>query len=313
MNIIFAGTPDFSAKILRTLIDSKHNIRAVLTQPDRPKGRGRKLTASPVKLLSADNYIDVLQPRTLKSEDAQSMLAELEADVMVVVAYGLILPKAVLSLPTKGCINIHASLLPKYRGAAPIQAAILNGDSESGVTVMQMNEGLDTGDMLYKATCMLVEDETSLSLHDKLADLGSKALLETLSLIDSNKLEPVSQNNQLATYAGKIQKNDALINWNESAVVIERRIRAYNPWPIAYTQFSKSERLRVFKANVLDGVCAEKPAGTVLSSCSQGLDIACGEGVIRIEQLQFSGGTVIGSESIKNACAQKIPLTTVLG
>jgi methionyl-tRNA formyltransferase len=233
-NIIFAGTPHFSVAALEALIQSPHKVVAVYTQPDRPSGRGRKLTESPVKQKALEHHLSVYQPLSLKNPEEQQRLADLKADLMVVVAYGLILPKAVLQAPRLGCINIHASLLPRWRGAAPIQRAIVAGDARSGVTIMQMDEGLDTGAMLYKVQCPIEQNDTSEILLNRLSTMGADALLHTLAHLTSIKPEP--QDHHLATYAHKITKEEANIDWSEPADVIARKIRGFNPWPVMYTR-----------------------------------------------------------------------------
>ena len=232
MKVIFAGTPEFSVKTLEALIHSSHSVVAVYTQPDRPAGRGRQLTKSPVKQLAEFNHIPVLQPTTLRDPVEQQKLMDFKADVMVVVAYGLILPKPVLSAPRLGCINIHASLLPRFRGAAPIQRAILAGDTETGITIMQMDEGLDTGAMLKKIYCPIEKTDTSATLHEKLAKLGADALIETLENLTTITPEP--QDESKATYAHKISKEEAEIDWHTSAKELSQKIRAFDPWPVAF-------------------------------------------------------------------------------
>ncbi|MFK5984266.1 MAG: methionyl-tRNA formyltransferase, partial [Pseudomonadota bacterium] len=234
MNIIFAGTPVFAATTLNDLLNSQHNIVAVYTQPDRPSGRGRKLTPGPVKKLAQEYDIQVLQPLNLKLAEDQQILKSFNADIMIVVAYGVILPEIVLTTPKYGCLNIHASLLPRWRGAAPIQRAILAGDKQSGVTIMQMDKGLDTGDMLTISQCDIEANDTASSLHDKLAQLGSIALLATLDKIQNNTLVATAQNNELAKYAHKIDKQEGKIDWTKNAINIVRQIQAFNSWPVAF-------------------------------------------------------------------------------
>ncbi len=308
LRIIFAGTPEFAAHHLQVLIDSQsiqkehgykkqchHEIVGVYTQPDRPAGRGKKLTPSVVKKLALEHDFPVFQPLSLKDESAQAELKSLNADVMIVVAYGLILPKVVLDTPTYGCINVHASLLPRLRGAAPIQRAILgdastpNGDSQSGVTIMQMDVGLDTGDMLQKSSCDILPSDTTASLHDKLMYLGGDALLKVLEQIVAHDLNPVVQDEHLATYAEKITKQEAQINWGLASDKIERCIRAYNPFPVAYT-FFKKQRIKIYAANICppDAKSSDK-VGEVLDLDESGLIIACGEGLLRVTCLQLPG------------------------
>ncbi|MCW8932785.1 MAG: methionyl-tRNA formyltransferase [Gammaproteobacteria bacterium] len=293
MKIIFAGTPEFSAVALQALLESEHEVIAVYTQPDRPAGRGRKLTASPVKALALENSIPVYQPVSLKSEEAQQELASLEADVMVVVAYGLILPKNVLQSPKEGCLNIHASILPRWRGAAPIQRAILAGDSQSGVTIMQMDEGLDTGNMLTMKYCDIEAGDTGSSLYDKLASMGALALMQTLRDIEDDHLKPVVQDDSLAIYAHKLDKKEAQIDWQQNAGEIVRKIQAFNSWPVAYTDY-KGKSLRLWQARLVDNdqKCRENSGhecGRVIAESPEGIDIVAGNGVVRILELQMPG------------------------
>ncbi len=234
LKIIFAGTPDFAARHLDALLASEHQVVGVFTQPDRPAGRGNKLTPSPVKTLAQSRDIPVFQPKSLRPAENQHLVADLEADVMVVVAYGLILPQAVLTMPRLGCINVHGSLLPRWRGAAPIQRALWAGDSETGVTIMQMDVGLDTGDMLHKLNCPITAQDTSATLYDKLAQLGPQGLLETLSQLADGRAQPEKQDDALANYAEKLSKEEARLNWQLPAAQLERCIRAFNPWPVSY-------------------------------------------------------------------------------
>jgi methionyl-tRNA formyltransferase len=255
LRIIFAGTPTFAAESLRALLHTQHEVVAVYTQPDRPVGRGRELKPSPVKELALARKLPIFQPVSLRDSQAQAELAELNADIMVVAAYGLILPKAVLDTPRLGCINVHGSLLPRWRGAAPIQRAILTGDKETGITIMQMDVGLDTGAMLYKMSCPISEHDTSASLHDRLALLGGDALLTVLEAIENDEpFNPQTQDNSLATYAQKLSKEEGNIDWSRSALEITRAIRAFNAWPVAYTKY-KGKRC-VFGKHILSMVRA---------------------------------------------------------
>ncbi len=308
LRIIFAGTPDFAAHHLQALIDSSHQIVAVYTQPDRPAGRGKKLTPSPVKTLALAHELPVLQPESLKDPQAQAELFEHNADVMVVVAYGLLLPKAVLETPRYGCLNVHGSLLPRWRGAAPIQRAILgddtgdgNGmaDKETGVTIMQMDVGLDTGDMLYKSACDIEPDETTASLHDKLMRLGAPALLATLEQVQLDQLQPEPQNNAQATYAEKITKQEAQIDWSKPATFIERKIRAYNPFPVAYT-FLNDKRLKIYKATSINISNNEKTPGDIVAFNEDGVVVACGEGALALQQLQVPGKRSMSIAELQN-------------
>lgn len=287
LKIIFAGTPEFAATTLSKLLESEHEVCAVYTQPDRPAGRGRKLTPSPVKQLATQHDLPVYQPDSLKDPAAQQQLAALEADIMVVVAYGLILPQVVLDTPRHGCLNIHASLLPRWRGAAPIQRAIEAGDNESGVTIMQMNAGLDTGDMLYKSSCPIEPNDTAQTLHDRLAEMGANTLLAVLQQVLSNTLQPEPQNEALANYAAKMEKQEAEINWQESAQEIAHRIRAFNPWPVCFTQLH-GKPFRILMAYPL-GANNNASPGTVIKADQEGIDVACGTGVLRLSDVQMAG------------------------
>jgi methionyl-tRNA formyltransferase len=288
LKVIFAGTPDFSAVALQALLDSQHQVIAVYTQPDRPAGRGRKLTASPVKELALQHDIPVYQPASLKDEQAQRELDDLQADVMVVVAYGLILPEAVLSAPKYGCLNIHASILPRWRGAAPIQRAILAGDEQSGVTIMQMDKGLDTGDMLTISRCRIEASDTGSRLHDRLADMGALALMQTLSDIEADRLQPVAQDDAQATYAHKLDKQEALINWQDEAAAIVRKIQAFNSWPVAYTDYN-GQSLRLWQARFIAQDTSGLSAGQVIAESPEGIDIVASNGIVRVLELQMPG------------------------
>lgn len=289
MKIIFAGTPHFAAGALAALLE-EHQIVAVLTQPDRPSGRGMQLTASPVKQLALQHGLPVMQPATLKNEDIQKELAALDADVMVVAAYGLILPQTVLQIPRLGCLNIHASLLPRWRGAAPIQRAILAGDTETGVTIMQMDAGLDTGDMLLKKTCRIEADETAESLHDKLAVLGAHGITEALRVLEKGKLPAEKQDSQQATYAAKLTKAEAQLDWAKTAAELERAVRGYFPFPVASTSFGETQ-IKVLKAALSEGK-ADLP-GTVLAIDKEAIHVACGEGVLALKVMQKPGGKAL--------------------
>lgn len=300
LKIIFAGTPQFAAVALEALLHSPHHLVAVYTQPDRPAGRGLKLTASPVKQLALQHQLPLYQPKTLKDEHEQTVLAGLQADVMVVAAYGMLLPEPVLRIPRLGCINIHPSLLPRWRGAAPIQRTIFAGDKTTGVTIMQMDAGLDTGPLLLQRTYTLTEDETSQTLHDKMAILGATALLETLDLLAQEKAQPQPQDNDLAMYAHKISKEEALIDWTRPAIELEQEIRAFNPWPVAYTSWqSKNLRIWQAKAIISDNHTAEPR--TILAASKDGIDIATGVGALRLLQLQLPGGKVMSATDFYNA------------
>lgn len=297
-NIIFAGTPEFSVRTLQALIESPHNIIAVYTQPDRPAGRGRKLTASPVKQLAEKHQLSVYQPVSLRDEQEQKKFADLRADLMVVVAYGLLLPKAVLSAPRLGCINVHASLLPRWRGAAPIQRSILSGDSKTGITIMQMDEGLDTGAMLHKVECSIGPNDTSETLHDRLAELGAKALLDTLNHLAD--IKPEAQDNSLATYAQKIKKEEAQVDWTGSADEIVRKVHAFNPWPVAYFNMGENA-VRIWEAEVLKEDVKNAVPGAIVQVSSRGIDVTTGNGILRLQKLQFPGGRAMSAADILNS------------
>lgn len=287
MRIVFAGTPDFAAVALKALLQQGHEVVAVYTQPDRPSGRGRKLSPSPVKHVALDADIPVFQPETLKSDDAQAELAALKPEVMIVAAYGLILPQAVLDIPTRGCLNIHASLLPRWRGAAPIHRAIAAGDEETGITIMQMNAGLDTGDMLVKLTTPIHATDTGGALHDRLADLGGQAILTALDELEKGNLKPEAQDDTLASYAHKLSKEEGHLNWSGSATDLARRIRAFNPWPGTFAQ-SGEHKIRIHAADALDAASEAEP-GTIVKRDRDGIDVACASGILRLQQVQLPG------------------------
>ena len=294
MKVIFAGTPDFSVIALQALLDSEHEVIAVYTQPDRPAGRGRKLTASPVKALALASDLKVFQPVTLKDEASQKQLLELNADVMIVVAYGLILPEVILHAPHHGCLNIHASILPRWRGAAPIQRAILAGDAQSGVTIMQMDKGLDTGDMLTIEQCAIAASDTASSLHDRLSIMGAKAMLQVLNDITHGKLEAQKQVEAEATYAHKLDKKEAEIDWQHEAFMIVQKIQAFNSWPVAYTHFSKDmgkkQTLRLWQAQFIDDKKNHAAQyGEVIAESAMGVDVRAKSGIVRILELQMPG------------------------
>lgn len=299
MKIIFAGTPEFASTALNSLLKSEHEVIAVYTQPDRPAGRGRKLTASPVKQLATQHDIPVYQPQSLKHEEEQKLLRSLNADLMVVAAYGLLLPLAVLQIPSRGCINIHASLLPRWRGAAPIHRAILAGDSETGITIMQMDEGLDTGGMLLKKSCPILPGDTSACLHDRLAALGGEALLEALKGLETGSLVAKPQDNALATYASKLSKDESKIDWNKSAEEIDRQIRGLNPWPVAQCNYDEKV-LRIWFSKCIGGDTSMSP-GSVIQADKQGVDVATGKGIIRLLTLQLPGGKPLDAASFINS------------
>ena len=299
LKLIFAGTPDFAARHLAALLSSDHEVVAVYTQPDKPAGRGQKLTASPVKELALTHNLPVYQPASLRKEEAQAELAALGADLMVVVAYGLILPKVVLDTPRLGCINVHGSLLPRWRGAAPIQRSIWAGDAETGVTIMQMDVGLDTGAMIRKVSCPIAADETSASLYDKLAGLGPHALVDTVNAIAAGDTAAEVQDDALANYAQKLSKEEARIDWSMEAAAIERCIRAFNPWPISWFEVA-DQTVKVWQAAVIDSDHGQ-PAGTLLKADKQGIDIATGKGVLRLLTLQPPGKKAMSVPDLLNS------------
>ncbi|WP_281559026.1 methionyl-tRNA formyltransferase [Thalassomonas sp. RHCl1] len=302
LNIIFAGTPDFAAEHLKALIASEHNVVAVYCPVDRPAGRGKKLTACATKVLAMEHNIPVEQPLNFKDVADQQKLAEYQADVMVVVAYGLLLPTVILETPRLGCINVHGSLLPEWRGAAPIQRSLEAGDAETGVTIMQMDKGLDTGDMILKASCAITDTDTSASLYNKLAELGPKALLETLTLMAGDSYPREKQDNDLATYAAKLDKTEAELNWQLSAAELHRKIRAYIPWPVAqftYHENDKAHKVRIWQASVLEKT-TDKVPGTILAAGKSGIEVATADGVLNLESLQLPGKKALAVQDILN-------------
>jgi methionyl-tRNA formyltransferase len=299
LRIIFAGTPDFAARHLDALLSSGHQVVGVFTQPDRPAGRGKKLMPSPVKVLAEEHGLPVFQPVSLRPQENQQLVADLNADVMVVVAYGLILPKAVLDMPRLGCINVHGSLLPRWRGAAPIQRSLWAGDSETGVTIMQMDVGLDTGDMLYKLACPIAAEDTSATLYDKLADLGPQGLIETLQQLADGKTQPEVQDESLVTYAEKLSKEEAQIDWSLSAAQLERCIRAFNPWPMSWMTID-DQPVKIWKASVIDGKSHAEP-GTIIDANKQGIQVATTDGILNLESLQPAGKKAMSAQDLLNS------------
>ncbi len=302
---MFAGTPDFAASVMTAILNSPHNIIACYTQPDRPAGRGRKLTASPVKALAQEHDIPVYQPLNFKQAEDLEQLQALNADLMVVVAYGIILPKAVLETPQLGCINVHASLLPRWRGAAPIQRAIAEGDKETGVTIMQMDEGLDTGAMISKVTTPISLSDTGGSLHDRLAELGAEACVSALNALSTGNVNAEPQDNNLANYAHKLSKEEGRIQWDLPNHKVHNLIRAFNPWPVSHTEMD-GKKVRLFDVALVDVALVEAETidpqnapGTILEANKQGLTVTTGSGAIRITRMQLSG-------------AKQLPVTDIL-
>jgi len=309
LKIIFAGTPDFAARHLDALLASEHQVVGVFTQPDRPSGRGNKLTPGPVKVLAQAHDVPVFQPKSLKPEENQQLLADLQADIMVVVAYGLILPKAVLDMPRLGCINVHGSLLPRWRGAAPIQRSLWAGDSETGVTIMQMDVGLDTGDMLHKLSCPITPEDTSASLYDKLAELGPQGMLDTLDLLASGKAQPEVQDEALVSYAEKLSKEEARLDWSLSAAQLERCIRAFNPWPVSFFLI-EDQPVKVWQASVLPH--QNKQPGEIIHADKNGIQIATADGVLNLLSLQPAGKKAMSAQDLLNSRREWFATGTLL-
>jgi methionyl-tRNA formyltransferase len=317
LRIIFAGTPEFAAIHLRGLLtsaDFQHEIVAVYTQPDRPSGRGKELKPSPVKQVALDHNIPIFQPTNFKNPVDQQTLADLKADLMIVVAYGLLLPRIILDAPKHGCINVHASLLPRWRGAAPIQRAIEAGDTETGVTIMQMDAGLDTGDMLIKAQCAISATDTGGTIHDTLAEIGLPALVTTVGLIAKNASNPVKQNDALTCYAPKISKEDAIIDWQRPVDEIAKKIRAFNPFPIAYTSLN-GERIKIWQAAIVEQPTGSDnlytgAAGTIIQANKKQIIVACSGGYLSLQQLQLPGGKAMNIAALMNSKATMFALGT---
>lgn len=314
MGLIFAGTPEFAATALAALISHGYDVRAVYTRPDRPAGRGQRSIASPVKRLALAHGLALRQPRRLTGAEACRELAAFLPDAMIVAAYGLLLPPSILATPRLGCINVHASLLPRWRGAAPIQHAILAGDRETGISIMQMDAGLDTGPVLMRAACPIRDEDTAGSLHDRLAALGATTLIRALEALADGDLHPEPQDESRATYAGRIAKSDALIDWSCPARALERRVRAFDPWPVAYTYLPPAadgarERLRIWSALALPETAHGAP-GTVVASGPEGIDVATGDGTLRILRVQTAGRRAMESHAYLNA--HPLPAGTVL-
>lgn len=303
LNIVFAGTPLFSAHILKALINTPHTILGVYTQPDRKQGRGQKLSPSPVKVLAIEQNIPVYQPPSLKPSLAHEQLKSLNPDLMVVVAYGLILPPEILAIPRYGCINIHPSNLPRWRGAAPIQRAILSGDTETGVCIMQMDAGMDTGDVLLNTKTPISPKDTSETLENRLANMGAIALIQALERLEQGTLEPEKQDDSLTCYAAKITKEEARIDWSQSAHVLDCKIRGFNPWPIAYTEFN-NQLIRIFLAEPVPASFGTVPStapGTILEANPSGVTVMTGAGVLRLLELQLPGGKRLSVRDLLNS------------
>jgi methionyl-tRNA formyltransferase len=305
MRLIFAGTPEFAKTALAALIAANETILAVYTAPDKPAGRGQKLQMSAVKSLALSHELPVYQPTTLRDPNVQQTIAALKPDLMIVAAYGFILPTAVLALPRLGCINIHASLLPKWRGAAPIQHALLQGDAQTGITMMQMDAGLDTGAILLQAPYTMTPDETSATLFDRLASLGATTLLDTLAKF--NTLQPIAQPEELACYAPKLSKIDGLVNWNRTAWQLDCQIRALNPWPVAYT-YLDDELVRIWQAKPVSMSSTHAEPGTIIALTDQTICVATGDGVLALHELQFAGGKRLPVSVILQTKAEKFGL-----
>ena len=300
LSIVFAGTPEFAASTLRALAESTHDVCLVLTQPDRPKGRGRKLAAGAVKSLAGELGVPVAQPATLKDPAIQEQLCELDPDLMVVAAYGLLLPSEILTIPRLGCINVHASLLPRWRGAAPIEHAILAGDATTGVSIMRMDEGLDTGPVYTTAEITVSEADTAKTLHDKLADLGARVLIDVVDEVDKGKLAAIPQPETGASYAPRIKKTDAILDWTRPGAELARKVRAFNPWPVAETRLG-DRQLRIWEAVFTAGKVTASP-GTVVKAASDGVEVATVDGVLRLECVQLPGRKPVAAGELLNSC-----------
>ena len=314
LRIAFAGTPDFAAEHLRALLESHHQVLCVYTQPDRPAGRGRRLTSSPVKALALEHGLDVYQPEKLKTADTYAPLIEADIDVLIVVAYGLILPRVVLDIPRLGAINVHASLLPRWRGAAPIQRAIEAGDHESGVTIMAMDEGLDTGDMLLTVRTPIESTTTAAMLHDQLAHIGTRALVEALDRLSDDQLPATPQPEEGVTYAAKLSKAEARLDFRQSATTLAQRVHAFNPFPVAWTTID-DETLRIWQAEARAAQGSESGAapGQLLDGDADALYVACGDGVLRITHAQLPGGKMLPAHELLNRRREQFAAGTLLG
>lgn len=313
LKVIFAGTPDFAAKHLSALIDTDHyQIVGVYSQPDRPAGRGKKLMASAVKNIALENDLPIFQPANFKDANHVEQLASLNADIMIVVAYGLILPKNVLETPHLGCLNVHGSLLPRWRGAAPIQRSIWAGDAQTGVTIMQMDEGLDTGKMLTKTICKISETETSASLYNKLAEQAPQALIDTLEKLVKGELAPEIQNDELANYAKKLSKEEAKIDWKNKADFTARCVRAFNPWPMS-TFTLQDQVIKVHQATVIKNEqMAQQPTGVIIQADKTGIQVQCSQGILNLEVIQLAGKKAMPVQAILNSRKEMFAVGTQL-
>ena len=299
MKIIFMGTPDFSVGTLEALVEAGHEVVLAVTQPDKPKGRGKEMQFTPVKECALAHNIPVYQPKKIREPECIEELKKYQADVCVVVAFGQILPKEILEMTPYGCINVHASLLPKYRGAAPIQRSLWAGDTETGVTIMQMDVGLDTGDMLYKLSCPITAEDTSGTLYDKLAELGPQGLITTLKQLADGTAKPEVQDETLVTYAEKLSKEEARIDWSLSAAQLERCIRAFNPWPMSWLEI-EGQPVKVWKASVIDTTTKAAP-GTILEANKQGIQVATGDGILNLLSMQPAGKKAMSVQDLLNS------------
>lgn len=298
--IIFAGTPEFAKPSLQALLASQHKVLAVYTQPDRPAGRGQHLVASPIKELAQQHHIPIEQPITLRDDQTLQKLRHYDPDLMIVVAYGLILPETVLALPHYGCLNVHASLLPRWRGAAPIQRALLAGDQKTGITIMRMAKGLDTGPIISQCPYFIEPRDNAGRVHHQLAKLGADELLSVLDLIDTDQLQLIAQDEQQVSYANKIDKREAKIDWHQSALELDRLVRAFNPWPMAFAEL-ENKPIRIWQAEAINKSTQHAHVGTVINADANGIDVVCSNGLLRLQQLQFPGGKPLSARDIINA------------
>ena len=312
MKIVFMGTPDFAAAALKSLIDAGHEIVLVVTQPDKPKGRSGQLQTSPVKDVAVDAGIPVFQPAKIRLPEEVAELKKYDADVFIVAAFGQILSQEILDMPKYGCLNIHASLLPKYRGAAPIQYVIVNGEEKTGITIQQMNAGIDTGDILYTVETDIAEDETFETLHDRLTELGAKAITDMLPLLEQGKIVPVPQNDADSCYVKMIRKEQGHIDFSQSAITIERLVRGLNPWPSAFT-FCNGKQMKVWVAKAIEdgSSAAAEECGTVVAVAKDSIDVQTSSGVLRIYELQLEGKKRMTTQAF--LLGMKLPVGTKLG